>query len=85
MDEIGEWIYDEAKIKEHIHYGFSKLYTSEMCMARIESPVANFSYCMLSKEERRWMGREMDDEEIRAALWSLTVCFSIIFGEMCKP
>ena len=70
MDGNGEWIYDEAKIKDHIQDGFSKLYTSEMCMVSIESPIANFSCCMLSKEERRWMGRKVDDEEIRTALWS---------------
>ena len=70
MDGTSKWIYDEVEIKDHIQYGFSKLYTSEMCMASIESPVANFSCCMLSEEERRWMGREVDDEDIRIALWS---------------
>ena len=70
MDGTSEWIYDEVEIKDHIQDGFSKLYTSEMCMASIESLVANFSCCMLSEEERRWMGREVDDEDIRIAFWS---------------
>ena len=71
MDRTGEWIYDEAKIKDHIQDGFSKLYTSKMCMVSIESLVANFSCYMLFEEESRWMGREVDDEEIKTALWSL--------------
>ncbi|XP_075665588.1 uncharacterized protein LOC142635287 [Castanea sativa] len=56
MDVTGEWVYDEAKIKDHIQDVFSKLYTFEMSMASIDSLVANFSYCMLSEKERRWMG-----------------------------
>ena len=71
MDRTGEWIYDEAKIKDHIQDGFSKLYTSKMCMVSIESLFANFSCYMLFEEESRWMGREVDDEEIKTALWSL--------------
>ena len=93
MDGSSEWIYDEAKIREHIQYEFFKLYTSEMCMVCIHSPVVNFPWCMLSEEERSRMGREVDDKEIRVVLWSLKAfnlmdCmldFSSIFGMMCKP
>ena len=59
------------KIKDHIQQGFSKLYSSEMCMARMDSPIANFSCCFLSEEERGWMGRVVDKEEIKADLWAL--------------
>ena len=63
-----------------------------MCMACVHSPIVNFSWCILSEEESR-MGREVDDEEIRVALWSLKpfnlmdcmLDFSSIFGMMCKP
>ena len=41
-----------------------------MCIARMDSPIANFSYCFLSEEERGWMGRVGDEEEIKAALWT---------------
>ena len=93
MDGSGEWIYDEAKIKEHIQYEFFKLYTSKICMACIYSPVVNFSWFILSEKERSRMGREVDDEEIRVALWSLKpfnlmdcmLDFSSIFGMMCMP
>ena len=71
MDGIGEWLYDEAKIKDHIQLGFSKLYTTKMYMAQMDSPVAKFSCCFLSEEERGWMGREVDDVEIKDALWTL--------------
>ena len=71
MDGTGEWIFEEDKIKEHIQHEFSKLYTSELCMAHIHSLVMNFSYYMLSKEEKCKMGREVDEEEIRVALWSI--------------
>ena len=62
MDGTGEWIYEVDKIKEHIQHEFSKLYTLELCMAHIHSPVMNFSCCMLSEEERCKMGREVDEE-----------------------
>lgn len=71
MDGSGEWLYDEEKIMDHIQQGFSKLYSSEMCMARMDSPIANFSCCFLSEEEGGWMGRVVDEEEIKAVLWSL--------------
>lgn len=61
MDGTGEWIYDEAKIKEHIQSEFSKLYTLDLCMAYIQSLVTNFSCCMLSKEEKNRMGKEVVD------------------------
>lgn len=96
MDGTGECIYEEAKIKDHIQDEFSKLYASVMFMANIDSSVANFSCCMLYEEERRHMGREVDDEEIRNALWSLKpfkaprpngshAGFFQYFGMMCKP
>ena len=71
MDGTSEWIYEVDKIKEHIQHEFSKLYTLELCMAHIHSPVMNFSCCMLSEEERCKMGREVDEEQIRVALWSI--------------
>ena len=95
MDGSGEWLYDEEKIKDHIQQGFSKLYSSEMCMVRMDSPIANFSYCFLSEEERGWMGRVVDEEEIKLPYGPLSLLrpldlmdymlvFSNIFGEMCK-
>ena len=70
MDGTGEWIYDEDKVKEHIQSEFSKPYTSELCSAYLHSPVTNFSCCLLLDVEKCRMGREVSDEEIRAALWS---------------
>ena len=71
IDGTGEWIYDEDKVKEHIQSKFSKFYTSELCLAYLHSPVTNFSCCMLSDVEKCRIGREVSDEEIRDAFWSL--------------
>ena len=71
MDGNGEWIYDENKVKEHIQYEFTKLYTSGLSVAYLFSPVSNFSCCKLSDVEMMRVGREVSDEEIREALWSL--------------
>lgn len=78
-----EWLYEEAKIKEHIQCEFSKLYTSELCMAYIRSLVMNFSCCMLSEEERCNMGRKVDEEEIRAALWSFKPFWHDVQASAC--
>ena len=59
------------KIKDHIQHGFSKLYSSELGMVYMDSPISNFSCCFLFEEERGWMGRMVDEDEIKAALWSL--------------
>ena len=71
MDGSGEWLYDGEKIKDHIQQGFSKLYSSELGMVYLDSPISRFSCCFLSEEERDWMGRMVDEDEIIAALWSL--------------
>ena len=64
-------------------------------MVRMDSPIANFSYCFLYEEERGWMGRVVDEEEIKLPYGPLSLLrpldlmdymlvFSNIFGEMCK-
>ena len=71
MDGNGEWIYDENKVKDHIQSEFTKLYTSGLSVAYLFSLVSNFSCCKLSDVEMMRVGREVSDEEIREALWSL--------------
>lgn len=68
MDEIGEWMYDESRVKDHIQAGFGKLYTSEMSISLANSSVSNFSCCFFSDEERNWIGRAVSEEEIRYGL-----------------
>lgn len=70
MDGSGEWIYEQAKVKEHIQAGFEKLYTSEMCMSYATSSVSEFSCYFFSKKERNWIEREVIDKEIRIGLWA---------------
>ena len=71
MDGNGEWIYDEDKVKDHIQSEVAKLYTSDLSVAYLLSPVSNFSCYKLSDVEKLRMGREVSDEEIREALWSI--------------
>ena len=71
MDGNGEWIYDEDKVKDHIQSEFAKLYTFDLSVAYLLSPVSKFSCCKLSDVEKLRMGREVSDEDIKEALWSL--------------
>lgn len=70
MDGSEEWIYEEAKGKEHIQAGFKKLYSSEMCMSYATSSVSELSCYFFSKEERSLIEREVSDEEIRIGIWA---------------
>ena len=47
MDENGEWIYDEDKVKDHIQSEFTKLYTSGLSVAYLFSLVSKFSCCRM--------------------------------------
>ena len=70
-DDMGEWIIEEEVLKEHILYGFRKLYSTELEMLYKDSHVSEFSGNFLTEEERNWMGREVSDEDIKGGLWSL--------------
>lgn len=64
-------MYDENRVKEHIQVGFGKLYTSEMSMSFVNSPVSSFSCYFFLDEEKDWIGRAVLEEEIKYRLWNL--------------
>ena len=68
-DDMGEWIIEEEAVKEHIFYGFRKLYSTELEMSYRDSPVSEFSGSFLTEKERNWMGSEVSDEDVKGGLW----------------
>ena len=68
---VGECIQDEKGVRELIQSGFMKLYSFELNVVFLKSPVSEFSCYVLSKEDRCCLERVVDDEEIRDALWAL--------------
>ncbi|XP_065622950.1 uncharacterized protein LOC136064750 [Quercus suber] len=71
VNGVGECIQDEEGIREMIQFGFMKLYSSDMSVVYLKSPITEFSFCVLSEEDRCCLERVVDDEEIREALWAL--------------
>ena len=48
-----------------IQSGFMKLYSFEMSVVYLKSPITEFPCCVLSEEDRCYLERVVDDEEIR--------------------
>ena len=70
-DSVGEWIFEEMAIKEHIRNGFEGIYTSSLsCVTRAAPSISRWQVS-LSEEEKQSIGRAALEDEIKAALWSL--------------
>lgn len=50
-DRVGEWIFEEDKIRDHVQKGFSDLYSMGMDLSMLRSNVSNFSCRVLSEED----------------------------------
>ena len=70
-DSMGEWIVKEEAVQEHILNGFKKLYSTDFEISYRFSPVADFLGSFLLEVERNWMGREVNDEDVRNGSWAL--------------
>ena len=70
-DNMGEWLHEEAEVKEFIREGFRKIYTTSLSNASRLAPSSLAWQAKLSDEERESISGEVTEEEIKAALWSL--------------
>ena len=52
---MGECIQDEEGIEQMIQYDFMKLYSFEMSVVYLKSPVTEFSCYVLSEEDRCYL------------------------------
>ena len=70
-DSVGEWIFEERAIKEHIRNGFEGIYTSSFSCVSRAAPSFSRWQVSLSEEENHSIGGVASEDEIKAALWSL--------------
>ena len=70
-DNMGEWLHEEAEVKEFIREGFRKIYTTSLSSTSQLAPSSLPWQAKLSDEERESISGEVTEEEIKAALWSL--------------
>ena len=70
-DGKGDWIGDEEGVKNHIHSGYESLYTIGLDIALLCSSISQFSCCFFTKEDRAWIGRAVNEEDVRDGLWAL--------------
>ena len=68
---MGKWLHEENEVKEFIREGFSIIYTTSLFSASRLNPSILSWQAKLSEEEKESISREVTEEEIKAALWSL--------------
>ena len=70
-DSVGNWILNDLEVKDHIKFGFQRLYSTKSSFSPINSNVLEFACNFLLEEDNTRIETEVIEEEIRAGLWSL--------------
>ena len=70
-NEEGEWLIEEREVANHIREGFINIYTTSQ-----EAVTCDFNYTLqwqpkFSREEKDSISQMVNEEEVRATLWSL--------------
>lgn len=65
---VGEWIYEESEIKDHIRNGFSGIYSTYLINASKSAPTISQWHPRLSEAENMNISGGPSDEEIKSAL-----------------
>ena len=68
---VGEWIYEDNGVKEHIRAGFKDIFTSSFLSAPRVAPASSRWQAKLMDEEKSGISGVATEDEIKAALWSL--------------
>lgn len=68
---VGEWIYEDSGVKEHIRAGFRDIFTSSFISALRVVPASSQWQAKLTDEEKVSISGVATEDEIKAALWSL--------------
>lgn len=70
-NSVGNWLTNEREVMKYITKSFIELYTTSHNQSNwIPAPPSKWQSA-LTEEEHGSLGKEMTDEEIKAALWSL--------------
>ena len=70
-DVDGNWLTDEAEIKDYISNGFKKIYMTKLNVSSMTSNVSEFSCYFLEEEDRARIDGDVTKNKIRADLWAL--------------
>ena len=68
---VGEWIYEDNGVKEHIRVGFKGIFTSSFLSAPRVAPASSQWQVKLMDDEKSSISGVATEDEIKAALWSL--------------
>lgn len=70
-NSVGDWLYEERDVMEYIRKGFEDLFSSSLIYSERYSPIASQWQGTLSEEDCEALNREVTEEEIKGALWSM--------------
>jgi len=68
---VGEWIYEDSGVKDHIRAAFRDIFTSSFLSAPRVAPASSQWQAKLTDEENFSISGVATEDEIKAALWSL--------------
>ena len=70
-NSVGDWLTDEMEVMDYIRKSFIELYTTSHNQSNWNSALPSKWQPALTKEEHGSLEKELNDEEIKATLWSL--------------
>ena len=70
-NSVGDWLFEEREVMDYIRKGFEGLYSSSLTYFERYSSIANQWQVTLAEEESEALNREVLEEEIKEALWSM--------------
>ena len=69
-NSVGDWLTDEMEVMDYIRKSFIELYTTSHNQSNWNSALPSKWQPALTKEEHGSLEKELNDEEIKATLWS---------------
>ena len=70
-NSVGDWLTDEMEVMDYIRKSFIELYTTSHNQSNWNSALPSKWQPALTEEEHGSLEKELNDEEIKATLWSL--------------
>jgi len=67
-NSVGEWLYDERDVMEHIRRGFEGLFCSSLALSERNPPLLTQGQAYLSKDDCESLCVKVTEEEIKFAL-----------------
>ena len=70
-NSVSDWLFEEREVMDYIRKGFEGLYSSSLTYSERYLSIANQWQVTLAEEESEALNREVLEEEIKEALWSM--------------